>query len=149
MEVAMTVCIQCAEEKDGEAFYAHPHMTSGHVNVCKECHKTRMKVRSRTNPYVQEYEKKRSKTPERQEGYRRNALQWKAKNPQAYKAHYLVSNAIRDGRLQRLPCEFCGSEKVHAHHKDYLKPLDVMWLCPKCHNRLHAAFPELEGRNKA
>jgi ribosomal protein S27AE len=61
----------------------------------------------------------------------------------------LVGNAVRNGRLTKEPCLFCGEEKVHAHHRDYSKPLDVIWLCPKCHNRLHAAFPETEGERKA
>jgi len=59
-------------------------------------------------------------------------------NKAAYVARYKLSNAVRDGRVKRLPCEFCGDEKVHAHHDDYSKPLDVIWLCPKCHRRLHA-----------
>jgi hypothetical protein len=25
----------------------------------------------------------------------------------------------------------------------------VIWLCPKCHHRLHAMFPEIEGANKS
>ena len=48
-----------------------------------------------------------------------------------------VNHAIRDGRLFREPCEVCGAEKVEAHHEDYSKPLDVMWLCKKHHTELH------------
>ena len=28
--------------------------------------------------------------------------------------------------------------KVIAHHEDYDKPLDVMWLCRSCHVKRHA-----------
>lgn len=70
-------------------------------------------------------------------------------NPTAYRAHTAVGNALRDGKLERMPCEVCGTgDKVHAHHKDYAKPLEVVWLCARCHHRLHALFPELEGVNK-
>jgi hypothetical protein len=36
------------------------------------------------------------------------------------------------------PCKNCGSViGVHAHHDDYSKPLDVMWLCPLHHKERH------------
>jgi ribosomal protein S27AE len=73
------------------------------------------------------------------------ARRWNAEHPVAYRSHYLVSNAIRDGRLIKQPCVICGAARAHAHHKDYTKPLDVTWLCAKCHTRIHAAFPELTG----
>ncbi len=145
----MALCIECSAEKPATEFYAHPQMASGHVNVCKECHKHRMKVRSRTNPAVQEYNRERAKTPERKQHSRQITKRWREQNPVAYKAHSLVSYAVREGKLSRLPCEFCGTTKVHAHHKDYSKPLEVVWLCAKCHHRLHAVFPELEGKAKA
>jgi hypothetical protein len=70
--------------------------------------------------------------------------------PLAYKAHYLVTAAIRDKRLFKQPCIFCGNnEKVHAHHRDYSKPLEVTWLCAKCHHRLHANFPEVSGHDSS
>jgi hypothetical protein len=31
----------------------------------------------------------------------------------------------------------CGEPKVHAHHEDYSRPLDVTWLCQKCHVQRH------------
>jgi hypothetical protein len=123
-------------------------MKNGHVNVCKECHKGRMRSRSRTNVKVQEYDKRRAKTPERIAKGKQITDAWRLNNPVAYSAHTAVSNAVRDGRLKKLPCEFCGEIKVHAHHKNYLEPLNVVWLCAKCHHRLHAMFPELEGKNK-
>ena len=61
---------------------------------------------------------------------------WAARNPEKRSAQVAVSNAIRDGRLERQPCEVCG-EKAQAHHDDYSKPLDVRWLCPIHHGALH------------
>jgi len=46
--------------------------------------------------------------------------------------------AITSGKLQKLPCEVCMTEKVHAHHDDYNKPYAVRWLCPRCHGKKHA-----------
>lgn len=54
------------------------------------------------------------------------------------KASGKVQTAIRKGLLIRQPCERCGStERIHAHHDDYSKPLDVMWLCPLHHRQRH------------
>jgi hypothetical protein len=50
----------------------------------------------------------------------------------------LINNAIRDGKLFREPCEICKKEEgVHAHHDDYLRPLNVRWLCPAHHKQWH------------
>lgn len=62
--------------------------------------------------------------------------------PTKYKARNQMANAIRDGKLKRLPCEVCGDENSHGHHEDYRLPLDVMWLCPLHHVARHK---ELKG----
>lgn len=62
---------------------------------------------------------------------------WRERNPEKYKAHTTVNNAIRSGKLQRQGCEVCG-EKAHAHHDDYDRPLDVRWLCHAHHREHHA-----------
>jgi hypothetical protein len=53
------------------------------------------------------------------------------------RARGITSAAIRAGKLVREPCAVCGEEKVDAHHDDYSKPLDVLWLCRLHHNRRH------------
>lgn len=47
-----------------------------------------------------------------------------------------VWDAIRRGFLVRPEtCSRCGvaDPKINAHHEDYSKPLDVQWLCYRCH----------------
>ena len=51
-------------------------------------------------------------------------------------ARWKVTHEIRKGLLRRAPC-FCGSLKSQAHHDDYSKPLDILWLCQKHHALLH------------
>jgi hypothetical protein len=35
-------------------------------------------------------------------------------------------------------CSSCNEEKeLEAHHSDYSKPLEVVWLCRKCHRHEH------------
>lgn len=55
----------------------------------------------------------------------------------AYKA---VNAALKDGTLVRQPCAKCGKSKTDAHHRNYNKPLEVMWLCRRCHLIEHRNF---------
>lgn len=49
-----------------------------------------------------------------------------------------VNKAVKSGRLIKTPCVDCGSTKrIEGHHPDYSKPLDVIWLCWKCHIERH------------
>jgi hypothetical protein len=54
----------------------------------------------------------------------------------------MVNSAVMRGALVRpLACPQCGSRrKIEAHHADYDKPLDVIWLCKRCHAKLHVAL---------
>jgi hypothetical protein len=53
--------------------------------------------------------------------------------------------ALKYGLLSRPHvCQECGhrparSGAIHAHHRDYAKPLDVEWLCRGCHARRQRA----------
>lgn len=51
-------------------------------------------------------------------------------------AHLMVKLALRHGDLiQSDHCQKCGKTHVDldAHHMDYSRPLDVVWLCRSCH----------------
>lgn len=58
---------------------------------------------------------------------------------------HLVEKAIQKGALVPMDCESCGANyefkdgrnAVQAHHSDYNKPLEVQWLCQKCHHEWH------------
>lgn len=67
----------------------------------------------------------------------RDALKLKARRAVAY--------AVKMGKLKKpSECECCGSEKrLEGHHIDYNQPLEVEWLCRKCHMLLHKLYNEL------
>lgn len=61
-------------------------------------------------------------------------------------AQNLLETAIQQGFVDRkTTCEQCGDSgfmadgrsRIQAHHPDYNKPLDVMWLCQPCHHAWH------------
>lgn len=138
----MKRCAKCNCDKPESEYYARDR-------ACKTCRIAAVKQRRLTNPAVREYDRQRAKLPRRIAQRVRNTQLWRERNPDGYRAQTAVGNALRDGKIVREPCGVCAStENVHAHHKDYSKPLEVVWLCARCHHRLHALFPELEGKNK-
>lgn len=134
----MKACFKCGQVKPLIEFYRHSEMADGHLNKCKECTKTDVQTNYRANREKKsEYERKRFANPERRSkaiAYQRSR---RKRDPQRSIARNAISNALRAGRLARLPCQMCGSEKTEAHHTDYSKPLDVMWLCRKHHLEQH------------
>lgn len=48
-----------------------------------------------------------------------------------------TKRAVDTGKLEKRPCEVCGSPDVHAHHKDYGNPYGIIWLCRKHHLSEH------------
>ena len=60
------------------------------------------------------------------------------KYPSKHKARIAVYRAVRAGTLHKpTNCEECkkkfSKDKIEGHHEDYDKPLEVRWLCRKCH----------------
>lgn len=60
-----------------------------------------------------------------------------AKYPEKDKARRLLRMAVNLGVVKKIPCRDCGSPKVQGHHKDYSKPLEVVWLCTADHKQEH------------
>lgn len=146
------ICRKCNSDKPITEFYVHKQMADGYLNICKMCVKLRVKKHRNENDSVREYDRRRYwEDPVRMEYQKKQRKEWYAnnkdksrertkryieKNPEKRRAHHMVSNAIRSGKLLKQPCKICG-EPAHAHHDDYTKPLEVTWLCPTHHMRLH------------
>ena len=106
-----------------------PHGKYGRYCRCKKCHALLARIRQ-----------------SQQEWRTRNravaaacAQRWKQRHPAKLRAHYAVRAAVLGGLLDRPGrCEGCHrAGRVVAHHPDYARPLDVEWLCPRCHARRH------------
>ncbi len=78
---------------------------------------------------------------------KRARISYVTRNPERRAAHVVLGNAVRDGRIEPWPAcahpEGCESSKVEAHHPDYGRPLDVVWLCPAHHKQAHALFTRM------
>jgi hypothetical protein len=133
-------CFKCGKIKQKHDFYKHPQMADGRLNKCKECTKKDVAENyHEKRDYYAEYERERFKMPHRKKalvGYQRKR---RKANPEKYAAHIAVSNAVRDGKIEKPnKCENCKKMcRIEGHHDDYGKPLDVKWLCRRCHLAVH------------
>ena len=142
----MKVCKECGIEKPLDDFYRHSGMADGYLNICKRCKCSYQANRPKKK--LAEIERRRNKKPDRRRHLAMNAARWRKENPDKVRrqvarypdrrrARIAVGNAIRDGYLQRKQCEVCGDPKSHAHHEDYNRSLDVVWLCARHHRERH------------
>jgi len=134
----MKNCFKCNTVKPLSEFYTHPRMADGHVNKCKECYKNDSTAnRNKNIEKVRAYDRARSKEPERIKAVTEITRAWRAEDSRRTLAHSSVARAMRRGELVQHPCCRCGAEKTVAHHEDYDKPLEVVWLCQPCHKQRH------------
>lgn len=75
------------------------------------------------------------------------------KNTHKKRAKEKVRYAISVGKLVKpLNCGHCDVSSsvttIHGHHEDYSKPLDVVWLCARCHHGLHRGKIKLTKESK-
>lgn len=139
----MKTCFKCLQSLPLEAFYKHAAMGDGHLGKCKECTKADAnKHRLENLEKIRAYDRMRASQPHRVAKKVEVTEAYRKQFPQRVRANQAVSYAIRTGRLKKHPCMVCG-EKALAHHPDYSRPLDVVWLCQPHHKQAHALV-ELE-----
>lgn len=125
-------CSQCREVKPLEDFYRDASRGNGRSHRCKLCDHRRPREK-RGRPRLQHN--------------RRMQARYRQRYPEKNRAKAAVNRAVKQGQLVRpTQCEDCGWESepakdgraaIHAHHDDYSKPLDVAWLCIRCHRGRH------------
>lgn len=92
---------------------------------CRDCN------RKRASAYY--------KTPTGQKNiYKANKKQWSSEEGRVkHNARVLLHYYIRKGTIVKPDCcSECGGTqpRIEAHHEDYSKPLEVIWLCSPCHS---------------
>lgn len=122
-------CKKCNKKKRTEDFPKSLTKKNGLGSWCKKCKRVNNRETDRL------YQKRRRelnpsyKTKEYKDYCRRF--------PNKVTAHRLLNIAIKKGIIKRSPCEKCLNKRTHAHHEDYSKPYDVMFLCPIHHKEIH------------
>lgn len=137
------LCRWCGHVKPLEEFYTHPQMRDGRLNKCCACVKAYAQHRRLTSDRPREIDNRRY-----HEG-KKDPSDYSRRFPEraavSHRASQIVCTAIRKGQLTRPTiCEQCGqpSARIEAAHHDYSKPLDVRWLCQRCHRRWDAEQPK-------
>ena len=138
MSSATKVCKLCYKRLDVSEFYAFPKSPDGLGYKCKECAKlaARNNYAKNRDRYAQ-YERERFQRPERKALCIKYQQKRRQRSPEKYQARTAVQNALRDGLLVKGACAVCGSVETEAHHTDYAKPLEVIWLCRQHHLDQH------------
>lgn len=63
-----------------------------------------------------------------------------SENKEKVSAWSKISYHLKNGNIVKPDnCEICKKphQRIHAHHDNYKKPLDVKWVCPVCHKEIH------------
>lgn len=157
-------CFKCGVEKPLSEFYKHKAMADGHLNKCKECTKIYTnKHRIDNIEKVRKYDRNRPNAKERVAKNSERIRRLKAENNEHYiktisvpkqkwnkenrykkNAHLKVKRNITMKDNKPCQCQLCGcnDNNLEGHHYDYSKPLDVTWLCKRCHSLAHKAINE-------
>lgn len=150
-------CKICGASSETAEFY------KGVNSRCKECHKKEVranrteraeqyrqyeKMRYKRDPHRAEMNKAYSQTEAGRAAQKKSTSRRNALNPEKRAANVLVGNAVRSGRLIKPEhCNRCNDtprrRDLHAHHHDYAIPLDVEWICVKCHGVEHHGIAPL------
>ena len=140
----MKTCRLCKEEKEEIDFRVSNKKTGKMRSECRDCERVlnreyhlnnseKISERHKNNRALRgvDYARKLDNK------HKNKREKYKEENKEKIKAHEILNSAIKSGTVIRFPCKECGNVKVDAHHEDYSKPLDVIFLCRKHHLILH------------
>lgn len=137
-------CKACSREYARKYRFEHPDRVKASVDKYVERHRETIRARGRVfreqNPdYAQQYRRAHKNK------YNELSKQYQKTHPRRVHAWIVAKQAKRAGELiQPERCEICRNRTaLDMHHQDYLLPLDVNWLCRKCHTRVHLVVAEL------
>ena len=111
--------------------------------LCKECRAAKGR-RDRLNASPETRERKRMwnrnhdlREYEQRPEVKKRRQRYRQSHPEHFRAYVMLRTARRRGTVKARPCMQCGATPADAHHEDYERPLDVMWLCRTHHRRRH------------
>lgn len=138
------ICKQCGEEKGVEEFtrkHKEGPYEPWNLRKCKVCvHEDYLSRASEKGAREQLKQTSRDWKSRNKERHAEINRRWNAVNRDRIRAGNKLRYAVRMNRIERSPCEVCGTtDRVHGHHDSYEKgkELDVRWLCQTHHKMWH------------
>lgn len=122
-----------------------------YMNICRNCKVNEGTIKECVNIYKgKKYEyyscrdccssraREYRKTKKGKESYKRAMRKQYQKNHTKVLARRQLNYHVKKGNIiVPSKCSKCKEEKkLEAHHSDYFFPLDVLWLCRQCHNKV-------------
>lgn len=120
----MKKCSKCLRSKELSKFNRRARSRDGLNTACREC------TKARSRKYLVSALGRKTRTK-----YRKEVAE--VRDKKKLHARRKVKEALKDGRLVRQSCMNCDDKLSHAHHQDYERPLEVIWLCAICHRSVH------------
>lgn len=135
-------CSRCKSWLEPKYFYKDSRNPNGLKSQCKKCH-TECNIRTRDNDLKRDHNrdymrKKRDANKDEFRKKEKHAARLRLRCRKV-KARYMLNYAVKKGDVIKPKlCNSCSkNKKLTAHHEDYNKPYDVIWLCYECHGLYH------------
>lgn len=138
-------CKKCRYEKQARPYFlANKEKCYANTDKWAKRNRERINEKSREN-YANDPVKflERQKKYDEKTGIKAKILQkYRENNRQKVNAQCQLRDHVKRGNIIKPnKCSLCSSEKwIEAHHADYSKPLEVVWVCKKCHAIIHRGF---------
>lgn len=127
-------CSRCKQLKTFSEFSKHSDYKDGLEYKCRRCCSANYRSWRDRNPA--KYQEKAKRSRDNPSFSTQSHKAWVQRNPEKKKAEQKLNNTLRNGSIVRPSvCSRCLASgcRIDAHHPDYSKPLEVVWLCRPCH----------------
>ena len=134
-DMKLKKCPCCNQSKEIKRFHRCSTRCDGLAVYCKKCRSQKMKA---SREYHRKYNAWRyNNDPEFRKRKIATNNKYQEYNKLKNQARWTVKNALKNKTLLKKPCMICKKNRVEAHHIDYKKPLEIIWLCSLHHKQIH------------
>lgn len=158
VDMKTKLCSHCKKRKLLKEFHKDKYRPSGRTCQCRKCRLLLHKeidaryYKKHQQAILARLRNRRRKNPEKfaaamRRWRNKHLALWRERQTKYNRANKLRVNARtkliywkNKGVIKQKPCIVCGSLKSEAHHCDYKKPLEVMWMCKLHHKAWHRIF---------
>ena len=143
------VCKPCAiaisrKWRDARPDYYKPKLAERKLNPAPFVIRERRQYERNAKRINARIKLRREKYPEKFKEYGQRA---RIKDAVKIKARKILQYAVKKGRIIKsnicFDCQKTFPKKlIQSHHDDYSKPLEVKWLCKKCHSKRHRKYTD-------